>query len=921
MTGPGRPPRLYRLMLRSFPHAFREEFGDEMARLFLDRRREAGGSWRARGGVWARGVGDVATHAIAERWQRPRPQPGSARKGASPLERWLADVRYALRGIRRSPGFAAAAVVTLALGIGANVAIFTAVNAVLLRPLPFPESDRLVRVWPQYNFNKFMIDRVNDASPALENVSGMSGWLFTLTGEGDPQQISGALVSWDHFELLGVLPALGRTFAPEEGLVGQADVVILSHGLWANVFGADPDIIGRRIRLAAGEYQTRRVVGVMATDFRPLEPSYRLWSPLDVDPSLVVREDSSWYVNSLIGRLADGATADQATSQVRSVAQAMHEEWPERFEEDEGRTASVVPLQAHMVRNLSSTLWTLLAAVGVVLLIACVNVANLLLARGNARRRELAMRAALGATRGRLLSQLLTESTLLGFGGCFAGMGVAWGCLGVLGAVAPEDFYQVAEAGIDPLVMAFALGISIVSVSLFGLVPACRASSAAPGGLAGRARGVAGGRTAHRLTRTLVAAEVALSVVLVVGAGLMLRSLWQLYTDDLGFNPAGVLTFRISIPEGRFEQEALAPHYRQIWEAVNAVPGVEQSGGIHLLPLTGSNWNFPYLADDHPVPEGTPRPNANHRVVTPSYFGTLGIPVLRGRGFTDRDTHDAEQVGLINDRMARDLWPGEDPVGKKIEVFGSTFTVVGVVGDIHQHGIRRETEAEMYRPFDQWSTGGMFAVIRTSGDPDALAPSVQRAIWQVDPNAPIAQVRSMERVFGESVAGSPNTLSMERTWAIWQVDPNAPIAQVRSMERVFGESVAGDRFVSLLITAFGVLALALGAIGVYGVTAYAIGQRLREFGVRMALGANRSVVLRQAIGNGVRPALVGVALGVGAALWAARLLASLLHNVSPYDAVTFFGVPAVLIAVATLACALPAWRASRLDPVSVLRNE
>jgi predicted permease len=883
MSAGARPPLLYRILLKLFPRAFREQFGDDMAILFVDRRRETGHSWKARLDLWTRSTGDLFTQALAERWRRGRSRPARRRGDASPLEQLLADARYALRMLWRSPGFAGAAVATLALGIGANVAIFSVVNGVLLQPLPYPEPERLVRVWPENNHNKAIIQRADDASPALEMVSGMSGWLFTLTGEGDPQQISGVLVSWDHFDLLGVRPALGRSFTPEEGVIGQADAVILSHGLWVNVFGADPGIIGRRIRLAAGDYQTRRVVGVMPADFQPIEPWYRLWAPLDVDPTLAVGDDSSWYVNVLLGRLAAGATAEQASSQVRALASALHEEWPTRFEEEDARLATVVPLQAHRVSNLRGTLWTLLAAAGVVLLIACVNVANLLLARSTARSRDLGMRVALGATRGRIIRQMLTESLVLGTGGCVAGLAVAWAGIRLLAAGAPEEYYQVADASIDPAVMAFAAAVSLAAVLMSGLVPAWRAASAgAQEGLAGSGRGIAGA-AGGRLSKGLVAAEVALSVVLVAGAGLMLRSLWNLYTEDLGFNPRGVLTFRISIPEGRFEPEALRVHYREIWDAVRAVPGVDEAGGIQLLPLSGSNWSFPYVAEGHPVAEGTPPPHANIRIVTPSYFETLRIPLLSGRTFSGQDSAASEPVGLINERMARELWPEGDPVGKTIKVYGSPFTVAGVVGDIYQHGLHREVQPEMYRPYEQWPTAGMFAVIRTQSDPAALAASVQRAIWDVD--------------------------------------AEAPIAQLRPMEEVFGESVAADRFVSLLITTFGALALLLGAIGVYGVTAYTIGRRLGEFGVRMALGADRAAVLRQAIGDGLKPALLGVAAGLVAAWWATRALAGLLYEVGAFDRATFAAVPAVLIAVAALACALPAWRASRLDPTTVLRQE
>jgi predicted permease len=874
--------RLYRLMLRLLPRSLREEFGDDMVRLFGDRYQEAGDSWRERARTWTRGAGDLLRHAIAERWRPRQPSYRSPRRGNSTMERCITDVRHALRGLRQAPAFAGAAILTLALGIGATAAIFTAINGALLQPLPFARPDRLVRVWPQMNFNKALARRVADASPALEATSGMSGWLFTLTGEGDPQQVSGVLVSWNHFDLLGVQPALGRGFTRDDGLPGQADVVILSHPLWVEAFGADPAVIGRRIRLAAGDYQTRRVVGVMPEGFQPLDPSYELWAPLDVDATLSVRDDDSWYVNVVVGRLADETTVEQATAQVRALASSLNAQWPERFEDQDVAGATVEPLQAYMVRDLRDTLWTLLAAVGAVLLISCVNVANLLLARGNRRQRDLAMRAALGATRARLLSQQLTESLILGIGGCLAGLLLARSALWVMSRSAPSDFHRVADAAIDPGVLAFALGVSVVAILLFGLLPAWRAAASVErSGLGRSTRGIAGGDS--RLSGALVVAEVALAVVLVIGAGLMLRSLWKLYRDDPGFDGRGVLSLRIGIPEGRFEQAAIPSHYGRIWEAVEAVPGVEQAGGIHLLPLTNSNWNFPYSAEDNPVPDGTPPHNANHRVVTPGYFATLRIPLLRGRTFTDRDTTTSEPVGMINQRMARELWPDDDPVGKEITVFGSTFTVVGVVGDVHQHGIRREVAPEMYRPHAQWPIGGLFVLIRTSGDPAALAPSVRRAIWSVD--------------------------------------PEAPINDVRPMEEVFGQSVAGDRFVSLLIAAFGALALGLGAVGVYGVTAYSTGRRHREFGVRMAVGADRSTIMRHALGTGVRPALAGIGVGLAVAWWGTRLLAGLLYGVETYDVVTFTSVPAALVVVATLACALPAWRASRLDPVTVLRQE
>ncbi len=873
-----RPPRMYRVLMRLFPRPFRREFGDDMARLYLERREEAGASRLARTRVWLHGVRDLLSHALAERWGE-----GFGHPRSSFLERRFADVRTAVRGFVSAPGFAAAAIGTLALGIGANVAIFTAVNSLLLQPLPLHEPERLVRVWPAANFNITMVDRVTGAMPAIEAAAGVSGWLFTLTGEGDPQRLSGAVVSANYFDLLGVQPALGRTFAPEEGMVGQADVVVLSHGVWTDVFGADPGVLGRRIRLAAGQYQTREVIGVMPASFGALDPNHRLWTPLDVDPSLSLRDDSSWFVNTVVGRLAGGATIDQATAQARSVAASLHKEWPERFTADHARGADVVELQADIVGDVRATLWTLLGAVSVILLIACVNVANLTLARGTSRHRDLAMRAALGATRGRLSAQLLTESVVLALAGGVAGLLIAWLCLRLLIADAPEAFHRVNEVAIDPVVMGFALCVSMSAVLLFGLLPARWASRAAHTGLAGSARGVAGRGARRHLTGALVVAEVALSVVLVIGASLMLRSLWELYADDVGLDPEGVLTLQVNIPEGRFEREELVAHYREIWDSVGAVPGVEQAGGIHLLPLTLNNWSFPYEAEDHPVPEGTPREYANHRVVTPSYFGTLDIPLLRGRGFDERDTVGAPAVGMINRRMATELWPDDDPIGKSITVFGSSFTVIGVVGDVRQHGLHHEVQPEMYRPFDQWPTGGMFMVLRASRDPASLTPLVRQAVWQVD--------------------------------------PDAPIAQVRTMAEVFGDSVADDRFVTLLLAASGGLALVLGSVGVYGVTSHSIGQRVPEYGVRMAIGASRPAVLRQAIGQGFHPALLGVVIGIAGAWWASRLLGNLLYRVDPADTAAFLAAPAVLLIAAAAASWIPAWRASRLDPVVVLRHD
>ncbi len=887
--------RTYRGLLGLLPPDLRRAYGNEMVRLLEDRlEEEANAPMARRWRLWIGGVGDLLRVAVAE-WCRIVGRSWNARRGAGGnrggdgMEAMAQDLRYALRSLGKSPGFTFVATLTLALGIGANTAIFSVVHAVVLTPLPYAQPERLVRIWPEDNFNKAMVGRVGGGAPALDAVSGLSGWSFTLTGEGEPEELQGTLVSADHFDLLGAAPLLGRDFLPEEGLIGGADAVILSYGLWERRFGADPGILGRVLQLSGADHERRRVVGVMPPDFRPLYAGTTLWAPLETDPGLDVRSDGSWDVNTRVGRLAPDATVEQAQEQVRALALALHREFPGRFEEEDARNVTVVPLQSSVVGSFGSTLWTLLGAVGLVLLIACTNVANLLLARASGRERELALRTALGARRGRIVRQLLTETVVLGLLGGGLGIAVAQLTVRALTALAPADLPRMNEVGIDLPVLAFALGASLLASLVFGVVPALRSTrSEIRESLGGSVRGATAGREQHRLNAALVAAEVALSLVLVVGAGLMLRSLWTLQRVDPGFRTEGLLTLRLSPPTGRYpeQNEAQPAYYRRVLEEIASVAGVESVAGIQLLPLTTSNWSFPFFPDGREVPEGTPPPSANFRTVSGPWFETLRVPVLRGRPFSDADGPDAEPVGIVNEALARELWPGQDPLGKRIRLFSRSaapFTVVGVVGDVHQHALDREPRPEIYRPYGQWSTASLWLAVRVAGDPLTVAGAVRDRVWSVDPDVPVSGLAPMTEVLGRSTRSS--------------------------------------RFLTLLVASFGVLALLLGAVGVYGVTSYTVSRRIPEFGVRVALGATRSDVLRGAIGGGVGPALVGIPLGILGAAWASRLLAGLLFEVSPTDVPTFVGVAGFLALVAVAASYLPARRASRVDPMVVLRRE
>jgi len=899
------------LLVLLYPRSFRAAYAGEMAQVFRDRRREL---WRDRGLwgaflLWRRTLGDlfvsglrIRARALRDRLTGARHEPNASPGSGSPhrsggLGTWVQDVMYGFRSLRKSPGFTLAAILTLALGIGANTAIFSFVNGIVLRPLPYADPDRLVSVWPGHVFSKDLFEDFREGTSSFSELSTFETCLFTLVGDGEPEEVSGGEVSTNHFDVLGVQPAHGRAFRSDEEVPGQGDVVILSHSLWQRRFGSSTDVIGQEVSISGPGDSSRTVIGVMPAEYRPIDGEAELWVPMTIDRSDF--PDYSGTARYMVdARLAPGVSLDAARAEVRALVERLVTE--HQWLKDDVQTADVALAHEALVGDIEPTLWILLASVACVLLIACTNVANLSLARGSARRRELGIRAALGAGRSRLLRQLLTESLVLGVLGGAAGLLIAAWTLSVLTGLLPSGIPRAEEIGIDTRVLGFTLGISVLASLIFGLLPALRTTRVDPKKSldeAGVRRSL--GVSHHRLNKGLVVAEIALSVVLVIGAGLMIRSISNLTSVAPGFEPDGVVTIALSPPDTRYPNgEAVREFYREVTERLAAVPGVTSVGGIHLLPLTFQNWGLLYEAEDNIVAEDVQLPRANFRIITPGYFRTMGIPIVRGRDFTDEDvllnpdaygTNEAAEAIIVNQTMARQLWPDQNPIGKEICI-GCRFSenppgtpVVGVVQDIHQHRLDMEPRAEMYVPHAQASASRMYTMVRVEGPPTARLPLLKDAIWSVDAEVPIASARPLSEVVRRSYA-----------------DP---------------------RFYTLMISAFALIALALGAIGVYGVVSYIVSQRTQEIGVRMALGADRTTVRRAVLLGGLRPVLLGVVLGLLGAFAATRVLSSLLFEVTATDPMTFAGVAGFLLTVAAIACYLPARRASRVDPMTALRLE
>ena len=900
-TAEARVERVYRALLRLLPAAFRDRYGDDMAADFVDRWREARGVRGATARLWLRAIGDVVAAAPAE-WARDAAQAVPGRH-VSFRRSWLGplpdELRWGFRSLRRAPGVAAVAIVTLALGIGVNTAVFSAVHALLLERLPYRDPDRLVLVWPEQSFNRVMVERIGRASPALEGISGVANWSFTLTGEGGTEEVSGSRVFARHFDVLGVRPALGRGFRAEEGQPGRSGVVVLSHALWQRRFGGDPAVLGRTLRLAGGgddRLTERTVIGVMGPEHRAIGASLttpELWVPLLDAGATPLGEDATWYVGHRVARLAKGATLAQAQEQLRAEARRLHAETPDTIEEESARTAELVPLDQARKEEVGEPLALLMAAVALVLLIACANVANLLLARGETRERELAIRRALGGGRLAIARQLLLESAVLGIVGGGLGLALAGVAVRALRRTTFEGLPSFAALELDLPVLAFGLAVSLAAVLVFGVLPAVRGSRQAMATeLRQGGRGALGATHGQRLPGSLVATQIALAVVVAVASGLMLRSLHALYGVDPGLRTEGILTFKLSPQPSKYgDPVAFNQVYDRVFERIEAVPGVRGTGAIQLLPLTANNWNFPTYVEGQPVRAGESAPSFNFRVVRPGWFRTMAIPLRAGRQLTATDgLGETPDVALINETLARERWPADPlhgPIGRELHLFspdGPAMRIVGVVGDVRQLGLDQRVLPEVYVTAQEWEWSvSLWGVVDTGGDPLALAPAIRRAIASVD--------------------------------------RELPVTGLAAMEDVFVQSAGRRRVVAALLTSFGLLALGLGAVGVFGVTSHRVAQRLPEMGLRKALGATSGELVGETLRRGLAPVAAGIALGAAGAIASGRLLATQLYGVSPHDPATLIAVVAVLLVTATAANALPALRGGAVDPMRVLRQD
>jgi predicted permease len=801
------------------------------------------------------------------------------------MDTLVQDIRYSIRMLIKKPGFAAIAIIALALGIGANTAIFSVVNAVLLRPLPFNEPDRIVQVWPnKYNTSasKAEFVEIKRESLSFEDIAAYSRWSFTLTGRDEPLKIEGARVTSSFFSLLGVNAALGRTLSPEEDQPGHERVIILSHDFWQRQFGADQNIIGQSVTLGGHPHE---IIGVMPQGFVFPSDNPAMWVPAPINQS-DANDFTAGYL-TMIGRLKPGVSPGQARQEVSQIAQAARAKFP-RTSDDYGVNASIRPLQKEMVGDVKPALLMLLGAVGFVLLIACANVANLQLARSVSRRKEIAIRTALGAGRRRVVRQLLTESIVLACMGGIAGLLLALWLTTALVGILPESTPRLNEVTIDAQVLGFTMLAALFAGVLFGLAPALHASKAdlqlalKEGGA--KSSSGAGGR----LRNVLVVSEIALVLMLSIGAGLLIKSFWRLQQVNPGFEAESVLSLQLAPPISSYsDHPSRRAFYHEVISRVASLPGIGAAGAIHLLPMGGSNWNPGLKVEDHPLPEGATLPNVDWRVVTPDYFRAMGIPLIKGRVFTEADDENAPGMAIINETLARRYWPGEDPVGKRISSGfeqSKWVVIVGVVGDVKHHGLDSQTRLEMYRPYDQSPfPSTMTLMVRANSDPQLLTAAIRQEVWAVDGDVPIAEVQLMSQVVYKSLAGRRSTM--------------------------------------ILLVALAAAALILGAVGIYGVISYSVTQRTHEIGIRMALGAGSRSVLRLVIGQGLKLTLIGVAIGVAGATVATRLMEGLLFGVSATDALTFAVVSALMIGVALTACAVPARRATKVDPMVALRYE
>jgi len=799
------------------------------------------------------------------------------------MRNFIHDLRYGIRMMAKRPGFTFIAALTLALGIGANTAIFSAVNAVLLKPLPFPESQQLVDLAETFKpdgYGSVSVPTLEDWKDQNTVFAGISAYAFTsfnLGGSDTPQRIPGINVSANYFDVLGVKPTLGRSFLPGEDVAGGERIVVISDDLWRRNFGADPGIVNQAISLNGQKYT---VVGVMPRELSALYRTVQIWSPLVFpEQDRLNRGDHKYLV---IGRLKSGVTLAQAREQMNAIAQRLEAQYKN------GRGIRLIPIEELWVANVRSTLLMMMVAVGFVLLIACTNVANLLLARATVRRREISIRIALGAGRGRLIQQFLTEGLLLSLIGGAMGIALAWWSMSVLGKIAFPFLPRSQEIRIDSRVLLFTLAVSILTSVVFGLIPSLQAGKTdVQETLKEGGNTMSVGAVGGWLRSILVVVEVAAAVVLLIGAGLMVRTILHIREVEPGLKPQNLLTAKLSLPRERYtDAEAAIRFYQQVLERVSHLPGVESVGLTSHLPIEeqGYNGNISVEGKTYPPNEG---PLVEFRVVNDDYFQAANIPLLRGRFFSKEEHDDSQPVVVINDAMAKQIWPGEDPIGKRLSDDGQA-TVIGVAGDVKNYGLLRKPVPEMYAPYTvknfwpdmRWN---MRLLVRSTLDSTSITSAVRREVQAVDPAQPIYAVQAMNVVIENTVKDK----SLNTT----------------------------------LLTVFAGVSLLLAVIGVYGVMSYTVAQHTREIGIRMALGAQPRAILKLIVGRGLVLVSVGAAIGVVASFGLTRFIENMLFGVTPTDPLTFMMIVLLLGLVALLACLVPAQRAMRVDPIVVLRHQ
>ncbi|HSB12422.1 MAG TPA: ABC transporter permease [Blastocatellia bacterium] len=800
------------------------------------------------------------------------------------METILQDIRYGVRTLLKNRGFTAIAVLALALGVGANTAIFSVVNAVLLRPLAFEQSDRLVMVWEK----RMQLGRVrNSVSPpdfadwraqnqVFEDMAAYVNQGFNLGASAEPERIQGSGVSPSLFSILRAQPPLGRFFAPDEDKPGSNPVVIISSGLWQRSFASDPEIIGKTIKLSD---RPHTVIGVTAPDFVFPNRRTEVWVPLMLSPDDA--NNRGGHNLTVVARLKPGVDLQQAQADMESIAAQLEQQ----YRVNTGHGVNVFSLYEEVVAGARPALLVLLGAVAFVLLIACANVANLLFARSAVRQKEIAIRTALGAKRSRVVRQLLTESMLLALAGGLIGVLLAlWG-LDLLLAVGENSIPRAKEIKLDGWVLGFSILVSVATGLIFGLLPALQASkpdlneALKEGGRSGSA-----GFRRNRTRSLFVIAEVAICLVLLIGAGLMIRSFARLLNIGPGFNPENVLAVNVAPSGSQYRDAAsIGNYYQQALARLSSVPGVQSAAAVAALPMAGNFGGRYFSIEGRPPQPAGQGFNANINLATPGYFKTMNIPLLEGRDFDDRDALGAPDVVILNSETVRRFWPDESPIGQRVSVDNSMRTVVGVVGDVKQSGLDIDTRPEMFYPCYQMPVPFATFVVRTSGGPAATASAVRDAMQEVNRELPLYNIKTVNEVLSDSVA--PRRLNM------------------------------------LLLGILAGLALVLAAVGLYGVISYSVSQRTREIGIRMALGASHKSVLRLVVGHGMVLALIGVAIGLIASFFLTRLMSTMLFGVSPTDPITFAAISVLLIAVSAVASLVPARRAMKVDPMVALRYE